>query len=141
MIGLTGEDEMPAFAQPRRERLRARGQVEADVDDPEHALTDLDRALVLTAHDGTEEEADLRSARAVALARLGKVADAEAELGAAFSLHPQRAQTSLRAAQIRVRQGDAAAARSLLEDALAADPPMPPGHVARARSLLELLPQ
>lgn len=119
--------------------LRARGQVEADAGHPQDALTDLDRALALIAPDAAGEEADLRSARALALAQLGKIADAEAELGAALSLHPKRAQTSLRAAQIRVREGDVTLARSLLQDALAATPPLSPGYAARAQSLLDLL--
>lgn len=119
--------------------LRALGQVEADAGHPEPALTDLDRALTLITPDATAEEADLRSARALALAQLGKTADAESELETAFGLHPQRAQTALRAAQIRVRADDAAAARSLLQDALAGTPPLPPGYAARARSLLDLL--
>ena len=120
--------------------LIARGQVEVEVGRPEQALPDLDRALTLLAHDATAEEVDLHSARALALAQLGKTVDAEAELDTAFSLKPRRAQTFLRAAQIRLLEEDAKTARSLLKDALTAAPPLPPGHAARARSLLELLP-
>ncbi len=119
--------------------LSARSQVEADVGHPEDALTDLDRALAPDVPNVAEQEADLRSARALALARLGKLADAETELSAAFGLLPQRAQTFLRAAQIRLRSGDQPAARSLLKDALAATPPLLPGYAAKARVLLDSL--
>ena len=119
--------------------LIARGQVEVEAGRPERALRDLDRALALLGQ-AAAEEADVHSARALALAQLGKAVDAEAELGTALSLQPRRAQTFLRAAQIRLLEEDAKAARSLLEDALATTPPLPPSHAARARSLLELLP-
>jgi tetratricopeptide (TPR) repeat protein len=121
--------------------LIARGQVEVEAGRPERALPDLDRALALLAQGAAAEEADVHSARALALAQLGKAVDAEAELGTALSLQPRRAQTFLRAAQIRLLEEDAKAARSLLEDALATTPPLPPSHAARARSLLELLPR
>lgn len=121
--------------------LIARGQVEVEVGRPERALPDLDRALTLMPHDTTAEEADLHSARALALTQLGKTVDAEAELGTAFSLQPRRAQTFLRAAQIRLLEEDAETAQSLLQDALTAAPPLSPGHAARARSLLELMPR
>lgn len=120
--------------------LIARGQIEVEAGRPERALPDLDRALTLLAQDATAEEADLRSARALALAQLGKTVDAEAELGTAFGLLPGRAQTFLRAAQIRLLVQDAEAAKSLLHDALAASAPLSPGHAARAKSLLGLLP-
>jgi len=120
--------------------LSARGQVEAEAGHPAYALTDLDRALALNAPDAAEEEADLRSARALVLAQLDRPADAETELSAAFSLHPQHARTLLRAAQIRLRSGDQAAARSLLKEALTATPPLPPGLAAKARALLDPLP-
>jgi tetratricopeptide (TPR) repeat protein len=120
--------------------LIARGQVEVEAGRPERALPDLDRALTLLPHDATAEEVDLHSARALALTQLGKTVDAEAELGTAFSLLPRRAQTFLRAAQIRLLEEDAETAQSLLQDALAATPPLSPGHAARAKLLLELLP-
>jgi tetratricopeptide (TPR) repeat protein len=120
--------------------LIARGQVEVEAGRPERALPDLDRALTLLGQDATEEEADLHSARALALAQLGKTVDAEAELGTAFSLLPRRALTFLRAAQMRLLEQDAETAKSLLADALAATPPLSPGHAARAQWLRQLLP-
>jgi tetratricopeptide (TPR) repeat protein len=118
--------------------LIARGQVEVEVGRPERALLDLDRALTLLVQDATAEEVDLHSARALALAQLGKTVDAEAELGMAFSLQPRRALTFLRAAQIRfLEEEEAEAARSLLQEALTATPPLPPSLAARARSLVE----
>jgi tetratricopeptide (TPR) repeat protein len=117
--------------------LSALGQLEADTGHPKEALADLDRALALNAPGTAEdEEADLRSARALALAQLGEHAAAEAELSAAFGLRPRRARTFLRAARIRLQSGDRTTARSLLGKALAATPPLPPGHAAKARALL-----
>ncbi len=120
--------------------LIARGQVEVEVGRPERALPDLDRALAMMAHDATAYEVDLHSARALALAQLGKTVDAEAELSTAFGLRSRRAQTFLRAAQVRLLEGDAATARSLLQDALTATPPLSPGHTTRAKLLLTLVP-
>jgi tetratricopeptide (TPR) repeat protein len=121
--------------------LIARGQVEVEVGRPERALPDLERALTLLEQGAIADETDLRSARALAMAQLGKTADAEAELGAALSLQPQRAQTLLRAAQIRFLEEDPQAARALLQDALNATPPLSPGHAGRARSLLQPQPR
>lgn len=116
--------------------LIARGQIEAEAGRPERALPDLDRALTLVNGSAAPVGADLHSARALALAQLGKTVDAEAELGTAFSLQPQRARTLLRAAYIKFLEEDAETAKSLLRDALAAAPPLSPGHAARARSLM-----
>jgi type IV pilus assembly protein PilF len=119
--------------------LSARGQVAADAGHPADALIDIDRALALNALDASAEEADLRSARALALAQLGQAAEAETELDTAFNLHPQRGLTLLRAARIRLLRGEPAAARSLLKDALATTPPLPPGYAVRTRALLDPL--
>lgn len=117
--------------------LSALGQIEADAGHPAQALAHLDRALSRIAPG--EEEADLRSARALALAHLDRPADAETELTAAFAVSPRRAWSFLRAAQIRLHGGDRAAARPLLVNALAATLPLPPAHAAKARALLEPL--
>jgi tetratricopeptide (TPR) repeat protein len=119
--------------------LSARGQVEADLGRAGPALADLDQALALDIDGTSDEEADLRSARALALAQLGRRAEAEAELTEALRLDPARARTQVRSAAISLQQNDPEGARSALRTALAAPNALPPAHAAEARRRLERL--
>ncbi|WP_327286855.1 tetratricopeptide repeat protein [Streptomyces sp. NBC_01198] len=115
--------------------LLARGQIQADLDRPRPALADLDR-LTGREPDQPEFRADLRSARGLSLAAIGRTPEAEAELRAALLLAPQRARTHLRIAAVRLRAGDTVRARAALRAALGAADPLPPEHIERARRML-----
>ncbi|WP_433332878.1 tetratricopeptide repeat protein [Spirillospora sp. CA-294931] len=83
--------------------LAGRGQVQVELGEYRAALADLGRALDLgLPHD---DETDVRSARALALAGLGRLAEAEAELAAAVERAPGRPRTRLRAAQLAALAG------------------------------------
>jgi tetratricopeptide (TPR) repeat protein len=84
--------------------LAGRGQVRADLGNYSPALDDLDRALKFPL--GKQAEADARSARALALAGLGRTADAHAELAESLRLDPGRPRTRLRADRITALAGD-----------------------------------
>ena len=116
--------------------LRGRGQILAEVGKPEDALRDLDRALPMTMDQA--ERTDLRSARALALARLRRLGEAEREIGLAERANPRNAWTSFRAAQVSQLGGDLAAARERLQESLepGASPPLLPYQKNRARQLL-----
>jgi tetratricopeptide (TPR) repeat protein len=86
--------------------LVGRGQVRADMGSYPLALDDLDRALKFPLD--RETEADARSARALALAGLGRVADAHAELAESLRLIPGRPRTQGRADRITTVVGDSA---------------------------------
>jgi len=124
--------------------LACRGQVEAELGDHARALDDLDRALALAiaapAALSPGDEADVRSARALALAGLGRAAEADAELATAAAREPGRALTHLRSARIAADAGDAGRARREARAALAARPPLPAAFAAQAERLLESLP-
>ncbi|MFI6321101.1 tetratricopeptide repeat protein [Nonomuraea sp. NPDC050556] len=101
-----GESTFEQALHIRRDAVAAlcgRGQVRADLGDHRDALTDLDRALRLGVP--AAEEADVRSARALALAGLGNLPDADAEITRAVELDPNRARTRLRRARIRSLAG------------------------------------
>lgn len=128
--------------------LSVRGQVFAESGRPGLALADLDRCIALGVeriggHFGGVEpsgqNADLTSARALALAQTGKRAEAEAELADALRMAPDRARTWLRAAEIRLLHGDEAQAIADLTGALDSSPPLPTAHAADARRLLTRL--
>lgn len=89
--------------------LAGRGQVRADLGSYSLALDDLDRALKLPLD--RDAEADVHSARALALAGLGRAADAHAELAESFRLFPGRLRTKGRADRIAILTGDLAEAR------------------------------
>jgi tetratricopeptide (TPR) repeat protein len=78
--------------------LAGRGQVRADLGRHENALDDLDRALRFPLD--RDVEADARSARALALAGLGRVAEARKELAVSLQLEPDRPRSRLRAARV-----------------------------------------
>ncbi|HEY1705842.1 MAG TPA: hypothetical protein VGG75_39675 [Trebonia sp.] len=84
--------------------LIGRGQVRADMRDYSLALDDLDRALKFPLD--AETEADARSARALALAGLGRTASARAELAKSIQLFPSRPRTQNRADRIAALVGD-----------------------------------
>jgi tetratricopeptide (TPR) repeat protein len=78
--------------------LAGRGQIRADLGHYEQALDDLDRAL--GSHLSRDAEIDTRSARALALAGLGRIAEAQDELAVALRMDPGRARTKLRAGRM-----------------------------------------
>ena len=83
--------------------LAGRGQVRTELGDHRRGLADLDRALA--AGVTAEDEIDVRSARALALAGLSRFAEARAEIRIACERAPDRARTALRAAWIAVLEG------------------------------------
>jgi tetratricopeptide (TPR) repeat protein len=89
--------------------LVGRGQVRADLGSYALAVDDLDRGLKFPLN--RESEADARSARALALAGLGRAASAHAELAESYRLIPARSRTKGRADQIETLIGDLAEAR------------------------------
>jgi tetratricopeptide (TPR) repeat protein len=98
--------------------LAGRGQVRADLGSYSLALDDLDRALKFPL--GREAEADAHSARAVALAGLGRAADAHADLAESLRLVPGRPRTKGRADRIAalvkdVGESEEPGARRVLE--------------------------
>ncbi|MEV0590793.1 tetratricopeptide repeat protein [Nonomuraea cavernae] len=94
--------------------LAGRGQIRADLGDHHGALADLGRALALGL--SPSDEADVRSARALALAGRGDLDAAEAELARALVLAPDRMRTRLRRARIRALTGDTEQALRDLEE-------------------------
>ena len=88
--------------------LAGRGQVRADMGSYSLAVDDLDRALKFPLD--REAEADVRSARAVALAGLGRAANAHSELAESLRLVPGSPRTAGRAKRIATLVGDAAQA-------------------------------
>jgi tetratricopeptide (TPR) repeat protein len=117
--------------------LTGRGQVRAELRKYASALDDLDRALSLQLDRGTE--ADTRSARALALAGLGRTQEARAELAASFRLDPSRPRSRLRAGRIAALAGDRDEARTEIEGALDGQPTLPgPERDAAARLLARL---
>jgi tetratricopeptide (TPR) repeat protein len=86
--------------------LAGRGQVRADLGSYSLALDDLDRALKFPLD--KQAEADARSARALALAGLGRTADAQAEMARSLRLDPSRPRARLRADRIAALDADRA---------------------------------
>jgi tetratricopeptide (TPR) repeat protein len=83
--------------------LAGRGQVRTELGDYRKGLSDLDRAL--EAGVIAEDEIDARSARALALAGLGRFAEARTEIEVAYERAPNRPRTALRAVWIAVLEG------------------------------------
>jgi tetratricopeptide (TPR) repeat protein len=115
--------------------LVGRGQVRADLGEYEKALDDLDRALSEPLDPGAE--ADARSARALALAGLRRVPEAEEELAATLRIDPGRARSRLRAGRIAAILGQKKQMRVELELALAGHPTLNPAESQAARRILE----
>jgi tetratricopeptide (TPR) repeat protein len=100
--------------------LAGRGQVRTELGNYATALSDLDRALSLPLDD--DAEADTRSARALALAGLGRGEEARTELATSFRLDPDRPRSRLRAGRIAVLVGQQDEARVEIEHALSGRP-------------------
>jgi len=96
--------------------LVGRAQIRADLGRYDSALSDLDRALQSPL--GRDIEADARSARALALAGLGRVAEARRELTASFQIDPDRPRSRLRAGRIAAILGERNEMRAEIERAL-----------------------
>jgi tetratricopeptide (TPR) repeat protein len=86
--------------------LVGRGQIRADLGSYSLALDDLDRAMKFPLD--REAEADAHSARALALAGLGRAPNAHAELAESLRLLPGRSRTKERANRIAILVGDIA---------------------------------
>ena len=115
--------------------LAGRGQIRADLGRYEYALDDLDRALRLKL--ARDAEADARSARAVALAGLGRVAEAERELSATFQLDPDRARTRLRAGRMAAILGHWDDVRAEIGRALSGQPSLSSVERESAKRIME----
>jgi tetratricopeptide (TPR) repeat protein len=115
--------------------LAGRGQIRADLGRYEQALEDLDRALASKL--SRDVEIDARSARALALAGLGRITDAEDELATAVRMDPERARTSLRAGRMAAVLGDQERMRAELERSLTADPLLSAAEQESARRILD----
>lgn len=113
--------------------MAGRGQVRAEMREYKAALADLDQ--VSSAELSPGEEADVRSAKALALAGLGRREESERELGVAQSKAP-RARTLLRSARIAAIEGRDGAAADDLRRALGARPSLSPAEQAAARRML-----
>jgi tetratricopeptide (TPR) repeat protein len=117
--------------------LTGRGQVRADLGDHRAALADLDRALALGVD--PQDEADVRSGRALALAGLGRFDEAETEILRALALDSGRPRTRLRRALVRAFSGDADKAHRDLQEVLSLDT-TPVENATARRTLARLRP-
>jgi tetratricopeptide (TPR) repeat protein len=115
--------------------LSGRGQIRADLGQYEKALGDLDRALSEPLD--AEAETDTRSARALALAGLGRVPEAEEELATTLRIDPGRARSRLRAGRIAAILGQKKQMRVELELALTGRPALTPAEQEAIRRILE----
>ena len=113
--------------------LAGRGQVRADLGNYGEALDDLDRALRFPMD--RDAQADARSARALALAGLGRTDEAQDELLASFRL-ADRARTRLRAGRIAALSGHREEARAEVERALTGRPALSRSEKESASRLL-----
>lgn len=94
--------------------LAARGELLAELKEPGKAIRDLESAMALGL-DPTRLP-DLRSARAFALAQLGRLDEAESELRAAIDANPRNARTYLRGGQTHLLRGRRDEALELLRE-------------------------
>jgi tetratricopeptide (TPR) repeat protein len=115
--------------------LVGRGQVRTDLGRYAGALDDLDRALryPLT----LDVEADARSARAVALAALGRAAEARGELAASFQLDPDKPRSRLRAGRVAAVLGHLEEMRAEIERALNGRPSLSSAERDSANRILD----
>jgi len=117
--------------------LAGRGQIRADLGDYADALPDLDHALDLGIT--ADDETSVRSARALALAGLGRFDEAESELGAALDGDPNSPRSLLRAGRIAMMAGRLDQARDQLRRALQVPQSAGPLIVQTARRILAML--
>lgn len=117
--------------------LSGRGQVRADLGNYASALDDLDQALKFPLDRDTE--ADARSARALALAGLGRPEEARTELASSFRLDLDRSRSRLRASRIATLVGDQDEARAEIERALKGRPALSEAERDSAARLLARL--
>lgn len=119
---------------PTAEILNSRGQVLADNGGGELALADLDQALAQTPD--SISAAYARSARALALAQVGRHDEADREMARALAETPNNAWAHLRQARIQMLRGDRAGMLASLSAALGAqEPPLTDTQRALAESL------
>jgi tetratricopeptide (TPR) repeat protein len=112
------------------EALRGRGEVLAELGDARGALRDLDRLVPVA-------PPSVRTARGLALAQLGELAQAKEEIKAALIEAPHNGPVLLYAARAEAIGGDKAAAMELAERALiATDPSLPPYQREAAQELI-----
>lgn len=117
--------------------LAGRGQIRADLGQYQYALEDLDQALALRL--GSEAETDTRSARAVALAGLGRAAEAHEELTEILKRDPERARSRLRAGRVAAILGEQDKIRPEIELALKGRPALSSVEREAARRVLRAL--
>ncbi len=119
------------------EVLNSRGQVLADNGGGAVAVRDLDRAI-----GGTVDEfsvAYARSARALALAQVGRHDEADQDMAAALAVTPNSAWAHLRKARIHLLRGDVAGMGTALRRAMeTSEPPLTDHQRAMAEALLRL---
>jgi tetratricopeptide (TPR) repeat protein len=114
--------------------LAGRGQIRADLGRYDYALDDLDQALALQL--AREAETDARSGRALALAGLGRGAEAHEELATILERDPKRARSRLRAGRIAAILGEQDNIRSEIELALSGQPALSSAEREAARRVL-----
>lgn len=117
--------------------LAGRGQIRADLGRYKYALEDLDRALALQL--AREAETDAQSARALALAGLGRAAEAHEELTAILERDPERARSRLRAGRVAAILGERDKIRTEIELALSGRPALSSAEREAARRVLRAL--
>lgn len=114
--------------------LAGRGQVRADLGRYKDALEDLDQALALEL--GRDAETDTRSARALALAGLGRVGEAHEEIAAVLARDAGHARSRLRAGRIASILGEQDRIRTEIEQALTGRPALSSVEKEAARRIL-----
>ncbi|GLW10185.1 hypothetical protein Misp01_53140 [Microtetraspora sp. NBRC 13810] len=97
--------------------LRVRGELLAELGEAEPALRDLDRVR-------GHQSSRVRAARALALATLGRLPEARAEVGMALASVGSDGPALLWAARVKAMDGDPAAAMDLAERSLSAHTPL-----------------
>jgi tetratricopeptide (TPR) repeat protein len=125
----------PEFA----DALSGRGQIRADLGDAATALEDLRRLTAL--HPQYEQRPDIRSARGLALAVLGRTDQVAPDISAARRDAPDDGTVLLRAAKVAHIVGDQEVALRLARNALSARrEPLLPHQAAEADMILGALP-
>jgi tetratricopeptide (TPR) repeat protein len=114
--------------------LAGRGQIRADLGRYQYALDDLDQALALQL--AREAETDARSARALALAGLGRAPEAHHELAITLERDPKRSRSRLRAGRIAAILGEEDKIRNEIELALSGQPTLSSTEREAARRVL-----